>query len=106
MYDSKCKGAFIRSRSHWVKEGERNTKYFFGFEKSHQSNNVIKKLVTNENIHVNTNNDILGEMFNFYENLYTSKNINDNDIDNYLQTIDNEKILNDEEKLFVTNFLL
>ena len=42
MYDSKCKGAFIRSRSHWVKEGERNTKYFFGFKKSHQNNNVIK----------------------------------------------------------------
>ena len=21
MYDSKCKGAFIRSRSHWVKRG-------------------------------------------------------------------------------------
>ena len=104
MYDSKCKGAFIRSRSHWVKEGERNTKYFFGLEKSHQSNNVIKKLVTNENIHVNTNNDILGEMCNFYENLYTSKNINDNDIDNYLQSIDIEKTLNDEEKLFCDKF--
>ena len=104
MYDSKCKGAFIRSRSHWIKEGERNTKYFFGLEKSHQSNNVIKRLVKNENIHVNTNNDILGEMCNFYENLYTSKYINDNDIDNYLQTIDNEKILNDEEKLFCDKF--
>lgn len=29
IYDSKCKGAFIRSRSHWIKEGERNTKFFF-----------------------------------------------------------------------------
>ena len=33
------------------------------------------------------------------------KKINDNDIDNYLQTIDIEKTLNDEEKLFVINFL-
>ena len=40
----------------------------------------------------------------FYENLYTSKNINDNNIDNYLQTIDIEKTLNDEEKLFCDKF--
>ena len=61
LYDQKCKGAQIRSRSKWIYEGEKNTKYFFNLEKRHQSSNVIKELRTQEG---NLSNDyeIIGEM--------------------------------------------
>ena len=37
LYDEKCKGAQVRSRAKWIKEGEKSTKYFFSLEKKHQS---------------------------------------------------------------------
>ena len=46
LYDEKCKGAQERSRAKWVKEGEKNTKYFFDLEKKHQLNNTINELYT------------------------------------------------------------
>ena len=44
LYDKKCKGAQIRSRSKWINEGEKNTSYFLNLEKRHQSSNVINPL--------------------------------------------------------------
>ena len=58
LYDKKCKGAEIRSRLGWMREGKKNSKYFFDLEKQHQCNNVINELTTVDNRHVNTNNDI------------------------------------------------
>ena len=104
LYDKKCKGAEVRSRSRWMREGEKNSKYFFDLEKQHQCNNVIKELTTVDNRHVHTNNDILGEMCKFYEELYTSKSVDDNDIDNYLYTLDLDNILSQAEKYFCDQF--
>ena len=86
LYDQKCKGAQVRSRSKWINEGEKNTKYFLNLEKRHQSSNVIKELKTQEG-NVNNDYEIIGEMCKFYETLYTSKDINDENIDIYLENI-------------------
>ena len=43
-------------------------------------------------------------MCKFYEELYTSKSVDDNDIDNYLHTLDLDNILSQEEKYFCDQF--
>ena len=88
LCNEKAKGAQIRSRYKWVTEGEKNTKYFLGLETKQQSYNVIRELKSDENGICTTQNDIMGEMCSFYEKLYTSKNINDVDIDDYLSNIE------------------
>ena len=45
-------------------------------------------------------------MCKFYEELYTSKSVDDNDIDNYLHTLGLDNVLSQEENIFVINFLL
>ena len=104
IYDKKCRGAEVRSRSRWVRDGEKGSRYFFDLERKHQSNNVIKELVNSNNKHIHTNNDILGEMCKFYEDLYTSKSVDNNDIDSYLQTLHLENVLTQEEKTYCDRF--
>ena len=43
LYDQKCKGAQIRSRSKWINEGEKNTSYFFEFGKKDISHQMLSK---------------------------------------------------------------
>lgn len=43
-YLETASGAFVRSRARWIEEGEKNTTYFYGLEKSRQSKKRICKL--------------------------------------------------------------
>ena len=104
LYDEKCKGAQVRSRAKWIKEGEKSTKYFFSLEKKHQSQNIINELCTDQNDIVHSNNDILGEMCTFYENLYSSKQVNDGDIDNYLSTLNVRNVLSEKDQELCDKF--
>ena len=103
LYDQKCKGAQIRSRSKWINEGEKNTSYFLNFEKRHQSSNVIKELKTHEGMNVDNDCEIIGEMCKFYAKLYTSKEISDENIDAYLENI-NVSIIDQKDKELCENF--
>ena len=85
LCNEKAKGAQIRSRYKWVTEGE---KYFLGLETKQHSYDVIRELKSDENGICTYQNDMMGEMCSFYEKLYTSKNINDVDIDNYISNIE------------------
>ena len=96
LYDKRCKGAFVRSRSKWMLEGERCSKYFLNLEKSRQKQSVIKELKVNEN-HFENTNDILGAMCNFYTSLYSTDNIPDEFIDNYLASLELEKVINEND---------
>ena len=77
-------------------EGERCSKYFLNLEKSRQKQSVIKELKVNEN-HFENTNDILGAMCNFYTSLYSSDNIPDEFIDNYLASLELEKVINEND---------
>ena len=101
LIDTKSKGAQIRSRANWVNEGEKNTKYFLSLEKKNQSNNVITKLNTENGI-VSSEGDVLKEMCSFYEQLYTSKSINDVDIDDYFS--DDVPNVNVNDKILCDSF--
>ena len=63
---------------------KKNTKKILGLEKSHQTSNVIKELKTDDGNIMKTDSEILGQMCSYYEKLYQSKNIDDNEIDAYL----------------------
>ena len=99
LYDKKSKGAQIRSRVKWIEEGERNTSYFLGLEKHYQSLNVIRR-VTEQTKSVYSDNDILKEICSFYEKLYQSKQINNNEINSYLSELEIDRKLNEKEKFF------
>lgn len=76
----KTEGILLRSKSKWVEEGERNSKYFLNLEKRNYNTNYIKTLITKENKHIDNLNDIICEQRNFYESLYSTKTGN-NSID-------------------------
>ena len=98
MYNEIAKGAQIRSKSKWIEEGEKNTKCFLGLEKKQQTNNTIFEIKTNGKTS-SYNSEILQEMCNFYENLYTSKSTNDEKNANYIEKVDCPK-LNTQDKEF------
>lgn len=93
-----AKGAQIRSKERWINEGEKNTSYFLGLEKKNQTNNTIKELRDVNNKIINTNSEIIKEICNFYENLYTTKSIDGNKISNYINDI-KYPTLNEQDKL-------
>lgn len=43
IFDRKCKKAFVKSRSKWMLEGEKSSKYFLNLEKSKQKQSIIKE---------------------------------------------------------------
>ena len=104
LCDNKSKGAQIRSRAQWIEKGERNTSYFFSLEAKHQSSNIIKELVNEDGVSFKYDNKILGEMCNFYEKLYTSRNIRNEDIDIYLSSLENISCLSNDDKTFCETF--
>ena len=50
VYDNISKGAQIRSKAKWISEGERNTSFFLGLEKKHQTNNTLLEIKNDNNI--------------------------------------------------------
>ena len=96
-YDTKSKGFQVRSRSKWVEEGEKGSRYFLRLENKMQSENVIKK-VKNKNGTFIKDKDILEQCTDFYSKLYTSSKPNLNDIDEYLNELQQHNTINENEK--------
>ena len=44
IYENKAKGAIIRSKTKWIEQGEKPTKYFFNLEKRNYNRKVIRSL--------------------------------------------------------------
>ena len=73
IYDYKAKGAQIRARVEWTEQGEKNTKYFLGLEKTRQTKKNICKLTSTDRQTLTDSTDILNEEVDYYSNLYESK---------------------------------
>ena len=74
-----AQGAQTRSRVKWIEEGEKNTKFFLGLEKTSQNNKLITRL-TDENGRIYTKQDeLLDYQAKFYKNLF-SKKVNFSDV--------------------------
>lgn len=72
LYQQKAMGAFIRSRSKCLEEGEQNSHYFFSLEKHHSTINNINKLNINGVI-TEDQQKIADFCSSFYRELYSSK---------------------------------
>ena len=79
LYETRTKGSIIRAKCRWLKDGEKNSKYFIGLEKRNYLNKTINCLYKENGDKVNDINDILREEKLFYSNLYKEKEINLND---------------------------
>ena len=84
LYLNKVKGAQIRSRVQWLEEGEKNTKFFLGLEKSRQTKKSITALKNKDGKIVTEHSEILNIERSYYENLYKSTSPNLKDIKNYI----------------------
>ncbi|GFR81442.1 LINE-1 reverse transcriptase homolog [Elysia marginata] len=67
---AKTRGAIVRSRTKWVEQGEKNTKYFLNIEKRRASNNLIKQLKNEAHEVIKDPHEILEEIRKYYEHLY------------------------------------
>ena len=98
MYKEKSKGYQVRARAKCVEKGESSTAYFCNLEKVRQSRNCITSLKDENRCIKTSDTDILNTAYKFYQNLYTSGQIEDTEIDNYLSSLNTEKTLSDLEK--------
>jgi hypothetical protein len=75
-------GKIIRSRAKFIREGEKNTKFFLNLEKRNHEIKHIKSLINENGLIINDPAEILNEQKTFYSNLY-SEILDDpnNDID-------------------------
>ena len=87
MYENAVKGQMVRSRVRWYEEGEKSSAYFLGLEKYHATKKSITKLKLSDDTVVTKQSDILKEEESFYSSLYTSANVESDDIKKYLDTV-------------------
>jgi len=89
----KTQGLIIRSRTRWYNEQEKNTKYFFELEKRHFNSKTIRNLKIDDNITLNTDEEILNEVKRFYQALYVSNNSS-------FQNVSGEDLFSKREPLY------
>ena len=96
--ENESKGAFIRTRSNWYEHAEKCSSFFLNLEKQKQSNNTIDKLKDTQGKHVYKDTQILEMCANYYDKLYSSKNINIETINDYLNNTNFTNKLSQNER--------
>jgi len=85
-------GIITRAKVQWVEEGEKSTRYFMGLEKSKGTKRSITKLLTEEKQEIKDQEGISMETVKFYNKLFSSRNIQNRKISEYLSVSDNLKV--------------
>jgi hypothetical protein len=84
IYEQKAKAAQIRSREKWVEFGEKNNCYFLGLEKKRQIKKSITKLLYDEGNIITNQRDILDRLRYYDKKLYTSTNLDKQNLNDYI----------------------
>ena len=66
------RGSIVRSKTRWIEQGEKPTKYFCNLEKRNYNHKTIKELKHPDGKSVTKEEEILEEIEIFYKELYTS----------------------------------
>ena len=72
IYSVKGKEAMFRSRTRWIENGEKPTKYFFNLEKRNYEKKMITQLKTTDGEIISDMTKINKEIENYYKNFLTS----------------------------------
>ena len=105
LRSNKLKGAFVRSRSIWIENGDKNTQYFCNLEKQNAINKSMPFIEKDNGIFIYNQTDILNESKNYYENLYDEKHKNTTfNLDEEFTNIEVNK-LTDEHNLYLEGTL-
>ncbi|EPS68419.1 hypothetical protein M569_06350 [Genlisea aurea] len=75
-----------RSKAHWLKEGDRNNKFFHSVASTQRQRNKIVKLKA-RNTWLENPSDIQHEFISFYEDLFTSTQPNEEIINDIARTV-------------------
>ena len=97
FYEEKVKGIIIRARARWHEHGEKSTKYFLNLEKRNHIKKHMRKLNINGSITTDPFN-ILNEQRRFYQELYKSRNENNEATETFLKDLLIPK-LSEEQKM-------
>ena len=98
IYYQKVKGKEIRSRCKCLFESDKNPEFFKSLDQKHKKNNTITCLKNKNGEIVHKINDLLSCSRSFYEDLFSSQNIEDNKIDEYLSKINIPFKLSEDDK--------
>ena len=66
----------VRSKANWVEKGEKNNNYFLNLEKANKNKSTIRSIVHENGEVVKDQKTISNEIKEFYESLYTNKDVN------------------------------
>lgn len=95
----KLKSAQIRSKERWIQEGDKNTKYFLGLEKSRANSKLFSSLELDNGETVNGQFEILQEQRKYYESIYSTKKTHSQELtDVFLQGCNIPTITEEERK--------
>ena len=83
------KGAQIRSRTKWMEEGEKNTKYFLGLEKARAVINTISQLKTDSGNLIDSQNQIHHKITDYYKEIFKKKVNSQTEISQFNNSISN-----------------
>ena len=79
IYERRAEGPILRSKTRWIEKGEKPTKCFSNMERRNYNNKTISELLNAVGETISKDDDILEEIRNFYEILYTAdRNIGSN----------------------------
>ena len=74
----KTRDAIVRSRARWYEHGEKNSKYFLNLEQLNYRRKHISSLINHNGTRINDPKEILNEEWNFFKELYSSRNVDPN----------------------------
>ena len=69
LYTEKTKGRQIRSRVKWIEEGEKNTAFFLGLEKTRQTKKAINELYDKNGKSTTDQNEIMEIEVDYYKKI-------------------------------------
>jgi len=75
LFTEKTKGRQIRSRVKWIEEGEQNTAFFLGLEKTRQTKKAMNELYDKTGRSTTDQNEIMEIEVDYYKKNYINQQI-------------------------------